>query len=142
MRRKRIQSAHTASLTHVDESLILTDYRETQQQSLEGIGFSPATGHMTSLNHIIRIINESREQLQSEFGVARIGIFGSVVHGTQDADSDIDILVEFDRPTGFVGFMRLEKRLAELLGMPVDLVTRKALKPHIGRRILQEVRYV
>ena len=56
--------------------------------------------------------------------------------------TDIDILVEFDRPTGFVGFMRLEKRLAELLGMPVDLVTTKALKPHIGRRILQEVRYV
>ena len=57
-------------------------------------------------------------------------------------DSDIDILVEFERPVGFVRFMRLEKRLAELLGMPVDLVTKKALKPHIGKRILQEVRYV
>ena len=55
---------------------------------------------------------------------------------------DIDILVEFDRPIGFVRFMRLEKRLAELVGMPVDLVTKKALKPHIGKRILQEVRYV
>jgi len=40
-----------------------------------------------------------------------------------------------------VRFMRLEKRLAELVGMPVDLVTKKALK-HIGKRILQEVRYV
>ena len=97
---------------------------------------------MISLNHIIRIINESREQLRSEFGVVEIGIFGSVVHGTQDAESDIDILVEFERPVGFVRFIRLEKRLAELLGMPVDLVTNKALKPHIGKRILQEVRYV
>jgi predicted nucleotidyltransferase len=80
--------------------------------------------------------------LRTEFGVAEIGIFGSVVHGRQDADSDIDILVEFERPVGFVRFMRLERQLAKLLGMPVDLVTKKALKPHIGKRILQEVRYV
>ena len=97
---------------------------------------------MISLSHIIKIINESKEQLRSEFGVVKIGIFGSVVHGAQDADSDIDILVEFERPVGFVRFMRLEKRLVKLLGMPVDLVTKKALKSHIGKRILQEVRYV
>ena len=80
--------------------------------------------------------------MRSEFGVIEVGIFGSVVRGEQDAGSDIDILVEFERPIGFVRFMRLEKRLAELVGMPVDLVTKKALKPHIGKRILQEVRYV
>lgn len=97
---------------------------------------------MNSIDHIIRIIAESREQLRSEFGVIGIGIFGSVVRGEQGAGSDIDILVEFERPIGFVRFMRLEKRLAELVGMPVDLVTKKALKPHIGKRILQEVRYV
>jgi len=80
--------------------------------------------------------------LKAEFGVSEIGIFGSLVRGEQSAGSDIDLLVEFERPVGFVKFMRLEKRLAELLGMPVDLVTKKALKPHIGKRILQEVRYV
>lgn len=98
--------------------------------------------HMISIDRIIRIIAESREQLRSEFGVVEIGIFGSVVRGQQGAGSDIDILVEFEGSIGFVRFMRLEKRLAELLGMPVDLVTKKALKPHIGKRILQEVRYV
>ena len=97
---------------------------------------------MNSIDHIIRIIAGSREQLRSEFGVIEVGIFGSVVRGEQAAGSDIDILVEFERPIGFVRFMRLEKRLAELVGMPVDLVTKKALKPHIGKRILQEVRYV
>jgi hypothetical protein len=97
---------------------------------------------MNSIDHIVRIIAESREQLRSKFGVIGIGIFGSVVRGEQGAGSDIDILVEFERPIGFVRFMRLEKRLAELVGMPVDLVTKKALKPHIGKRILQEVRYV
>ena len=91
---------------------------------------------MNSLNRIIKIINESREQLRTEFGVVEIGIFGSVVHELHDADSDIDILVELERPVGFVRFIRLEKRLSELLGMPVDLVTKKALKPHIGKEIL------
>jgi len=97
---------------------------------------------MYPTDDITRIIAESREQLRSEFGVVEIGVFGSVVRGEQGATSDIDVLVEFDRPIGFVRFMRLEKRLADLLGMPVDLVTKKALKPHIGKRILQEVRYV
>jgi len=97
---------------------------------------------MSSIDHIMRIIADSREELRSEFGVIGIGIFGSVVRGDQGAGSDIDILVEFERPIGFVRFMRLENRLAELVGMPVDLVTKKALKPHIGKRILQEVRYV
>jgi uncharacterized protein len=97
---------------------------------------------MNSIDHIMRIIAERREQLRFEFGVIEIGIFGSVVRGEQGVGSDIDILVEFERPIGFVRFMRLEKRLAELVGMPVDLVTKKALKPHIGKRILQEVRYV
>lgn len=97
---------------------------------------------MKSIDHIMRIIGDSREQLRSEFGVIGIGIFGSVARGDQGDGSDIDILVEFERPISFVRFMRLEKRLAELVGMPVDLVTKKALKPHIGKRILQEVRYV
>jgi predicted nucleotidyltransferase len=97
---------------------------------------------MSTVDRILRTIAQNKEQLRSEFGVIGIGIFGSVVREEQNAGSDIDILVEFERPIGFVRFMRLEKRFAELLGMPVDLVTRKALKPHIGRRILQEVRYV
>jgi predicted nucleotidyltransferase len=97
---------------------------------------------MYPTDDITRIIAESREQLRSEFGVVEIGVFGSVVRGEQGATSDIDVLVEFDRPIGFVRFMRLEERLTDLLGMPVDLVTKKALKPHIGKRILQEVRYV
>lgn len=97
---------------------------------------------MYSTDDISRIIAENKEQLRSEFGVVEIGLFGSVIRGEHGETSDIDVLVQFDRPIGFVRFMRLEKRLADLLGMPVDLVTRNALKPHIGKRILQEVRYV
>ena len=56
--------------------------------------------------------------------------------------SDIDILIELEKPISFVRFMKLENALSELLGVRVELVTKKALKPHIGKRILQEVQYV
>jgi uncharacterized protein len=82
------------------------------------------------------------EDLRKHYAVRQIGIFGSFVRGEQQEGSDVDVLVDFSRPVGFVTFIKLENRLEEILGRKVDLVTRKALKPHIGRRILDEVRYV
>jgi len=69
-------------------------------------------------------------------------VFGSFARGQQREESDVDVLVQFSRPVGFVSFMKLENHLQELLGRRVDLVTKKALKPYIGRHILAEVRYV
>jgi predicted nucleotidyltransferase len=51
----------------------------------------------------------------------------------------VDVLVEFEEPIGLFEFMELEEYLSDLLGVKVDLVSKKALKPHIGERILQEV---
>lgn len=81
------------------------------------------------------------EELSRDFTVSEIGIFGSYVRGEQKPESDLDILVNFSQPVGFITFMQLEERLQQLLGVKVDLVTRAALKPHIGARILKEVRY-
>ena len=61
------------------------------------------------------------------------------LRGEATPDSDIDILVEIERPIGFFRYLDLEELLGEWLGNKVDLVTRAALKPHIGRRILEEV---
>jgi hypothetical protein len=97
---------------------------------------------MKSFDEINGILHDHMPELKNQFGLARIGIFGSVVRGEQQSASDVDILVDFARPVGFLGFMRLERRLQELLGARVDLVSSKALKPYIGRRILDEVRYV
>jgi len=55
---------------------------------------------------------------------------------------DSDILVDTDKPMGFFTFIGLERYLSDLLGARVDLVTKKALKPQIGRRILAEIIYV
>ena len=76
--------------------------------------------------------------MRSEFGVIGIGIFGSVVRGEQRAGSDIDILVEFDRPVGFVRFMRLEKHLAELVQRLSEAFTTLSFRSRSqsGREIL------
>ncbi|MBN1866662.1 nucleotidyltransferase family protein [Candidatus Sumerlaeota bacterium] len=91
------------------------------------------------LKTIETILRERRDEIARDYGVAEIGVFGSLVRGEATEDSDIDILVEFDRSIGFFRFLELEERLSEYLGAKVDLVTRAALKPHIGRRILDEV---
>ena len=97
---------------------------------------------MTTFDDISRTLQDHLEGLRRIYGVAEIGVFGSFVRGEQQENSDVDILVEFSRPIGFVAFMRLEAHLQKLLGRKVDLVSKKALKPYIGRHILEEVRYV
>ena len=97
---------------------------------------------MKTFEEIKEIIQEHKKDLKKEYGVKEIGIFVSYVKGEQKAVSDVDILIELERPIGFVKFMKLEKRISDILGVKVDLVTKKALKPYIGQRILQEVQYV
>ncbi len=74
--------------------------------------------------------------------VKTIGVFGSVARDEQTFQSDIDLLVEFSRPVGFVTFMRLENFLSEQPGNKVDLVTSDSLKPVIRQDVLSEVIYV
>ena len=97
---------------------------------------------MKTIKDIEIIIKKNKIDLEKEFGLKEIGIFGSYVRGEHSQESDIDILIEIERPIGFIKFMRLENHLSKILGVKVDLVTRKALKPYIGKRILQEILYV
>jgi len=94
---------------------------------------------MVSREDALRTLAEVKEELKEQYGVKRIGLFGSIVRGEQTPESDIDVLVEFDRPIGFFKFLELEDYLAERLGQKVDLVSTKALKPRIGAQILKEV---
>ncbi|MCK6553661.1 nucleotidyltransferase family protein [Candidatus Binatia bacterium] len=72
-------------------------------------------------------------------GVRRIALFGSLVRGEANADSDVDLLVEFE-PGGksFDRFLALSDLLEHLLGRRVELVTTEALSPYIGPHILAE----
>ena len=77
--------------------------------------------------------------LVKRYGIKEIGIFGSYVRGAQKQGSDVDILVDFTGTISLLDFIHLENELSDLLGVKVDLVMKTALKPRIGRQILQEV---
>ena len=81
-------------------------------------------------------------KLREKFKVKEIGIFGSYVRGEAKETSDVDILVEFDETPSLFEFIELETYLSELLGVKVDLIMKRALKPHIKQHILREVVYV
>ena len=67
-----------------------------------------------------------------------LDLFGSVARNEARADSDVDLLVEFERPIGLFHFFRVQRRLEELLGARVDLVMRDAVKPQLRERIFAE----
>jgi hypothetical protein len=94
---------------------------------------------MVSRETVLATLAKLKNELLEEYGVKEIGLFGSFVRAEARPDSDIDVLVEFARPIGFFKFLELEELLTERLGHKVDLVSKKALKPHIGASILEEV---
>ena len=97
---------------------------------------------MKNFEEIKKILNKNKTQFQKSFKVKEIGIFGSYLKSEQTKKSDLDILVEFEGPIDFFDYLELEEYLTNLLGIKVDLVMKKALKPNIGRNILKEVIYV
>ena len=99
---------------------------------------------MNSLETIKAQIAKLKPTLQNDYHITELGIFGSYVRGEQTEDSDIDILVEFDPSFqfGLFTYCRIENYISDALGKKVDLVMKKALKPYIGKRILQEVTYL
>jgi predicted nucleotidyltransferase len=94
---------------------------------------------MQNVEAIKRTLIGHKAELREEFKVKNLGVFGSYVRGEQKGTSDVDVLVDFEDPVGLFEFMKLENYLSDLLGVKVDLVSKKALKPHIGERILEEV---
>jgi predicted nucleotidyltransferase len=95
-----------------------------------------------SLDEIKDILSVHKKDLAKRFKVKTIGVFGSYVRGEQNKKSDIDVLVEFIEPIGLFKYIDLENHLSDLLGVKVDLVMKKSLKPRIGSHILEEAVYV
>jgi len=96
---------------------------------------------MKTLKKVTAIIENLKPLLSERYGVETIGVFGSYIRGEQTKKSDIDILVTFreDAHPGFFKFLELEEVLGRKLGIKVDLVSKEALKPYIGKHILEEV---
>lgn len=86
-----------------------------------------------------KIIRQHLPELIQEYNVSYLGIFGSYIRGELKKDSDLDILVEFSKEPALLEFIGLKQELSEILGIEMDLVMKSALKPRIGKRILEEV---
>ena len=96
---------------------------------------------MKSLNEIQQTLQEHKPYLADKFGVQIVGVFGSYVRQEQRPDSDLDLLIELDRPPriSLIGLVELEDYLSQILGVKVDLAIKTNLKKRIGMRIFQEV---
>jgi len=77
-----------------------------------------------------------------KLGVKTLAVFGSVARDEARQDSDVDILVEFQDKATFDGYMDLKFFLEDLLGRPVDLVTKKSIRPRLKTQIEGEALYV
>ena len=94
-----------------------------------------------TLAEIKQILQTQKPYLVEKYGVTEIGVFGSYVRGEQRPDSDLDVLIELERPPriSLMGLVELEDYLSDLLGLKVDVAIKKNLRKRIGQRILQEV---
>jgi len=87
----------------------------------------------------IRQLGEMLPKLQKKYSIKYLGVFGSYIRNEQTPQSDLDVLVEFSKPVSLLEYVKLELELSDALGVRVDLVSKTALKPRIGRHILAEV---
>lgn len=95
-----------------------------------------------NINRIKDILVHEKKYLETKYSVSELGVFGSFVRNEQHKRSDVDVLVSFSQRISAFQFIDLKDELSEKLGTKVDLVSKKALKPRIGKRILEEVEYV
>lgn len=93
------------------------------------------------LSAIQNKLRQIKPKLSEKYHVSSIGLFGSIVGADFRLDSDIDIVVDFDKPIG-IEFFDLADELEELLQRKVDLVSRSGIKPQYYKAIEQEILYV
>ena len=88
---------------------------------------------------VLHILKQKNAELTKQFGVKSLSLFGSVARDEATQTSDVDFLVEFNRPVGYFGLFALQDYLENLLGCPVDLGTPNSLKPYMKERIQEEL---
>ncbi len=91
---------------------------------------------------VLHILTTCQGELHRKFGVSSLSLFGSVARDEAIDVSDVDLLVEFDRPTGYFGLIALQEYLEGALGRRVDVGTAGSLKPRLRAKVLQECVHV
>jgi uncharacterized protein len=96
---------------------------------------------MLTRKEILYKLKELKPILYKDFAVKEIGLFGSFSDDSNTEDSDIDLLVELEKPIGW-NFFSLELYLEKIFNRKIDLVTKNAIKEQIRDSILKKIKYV
>ena len=92
-----------------------------------------------AISKYIKLLSKNYPSLKEQYKINYLGIFGSFVRNEQKENSDLDLLISFEKTPTLFQFIRLEQYLSNLLNIKVDLVMKESLKPYIGKHILNEV---
>lgn len=93
-------------------------------------------------DEVIHLLRERQAELSQKYGVKSLALFGSTARDEAHPDSDVDFLVEFERPVGLFGLFELQDYLEAVLECKVDLGTPRSLKPRLRSHVLSELVYV
>ncbi|MFH0814289.1 MAG: nucleotidyltransferase family protein [Pseudomonadota bacterium] len=93
---------------------------------------------MKKLEEIKSILVQHKEELRERYGVKEIEIFGSYIRGEQKITSDLDILIDFERPVSLLHIVALENYLSDILEVKVDVVPKKNIRKELKEIILSE----
>jgi len=93
-------------------------------------------------DEVINLLLKHKSELDEKFGVQSLSLFGSVARDEARVDSDVDLLVEFNRPVGLFGLVALQNFLEKILNCKVDLGTPDSLRPGIKEQVLQEAVHI
>lgn len=96
---------------------------------------------MITKTEILSKLTELKPMLYKDYAVKEIGLFGSYSDNSNTEESDIDILIELEKPIGWK-FFTLELFLENVFNKKIDLVTKNALKKQIKDQILKQVNFV
>jgi len=97
---------------------------------------------MKTREDVLKVLKKELPYLKKNYCVSNIGLFGSYSRGEQTENSDIDLLVDFEKSIDFFKLLEMEDYLKEKFGIEVEVVTKPALKDRIKSKILKEVSYV
>lgn len=97
---------------------------------------------MKEVNQIVEALCGYNEELSKRYHLKIVGVFGSYVRGEQEADSDIDVLVEIEKPISLLELVGAEIWISELLDTKVDLIPKEDLRQEIRETILSEAIYL
>ena len=90
-------------------------------------------------SEVLELLSKHREQVREQFGAKHLALFGSAARDELRDDSDIDVLVEFEGPATFDGYLGLKTYLEQIFHAKVDLATDAMIKPRLRRYIDKDI---